>query len=170
MSNKADIRAGIKKIFEGDDSANSVVCTIESVDLTAMTCYCIPVNGDPDILGVRIIAQVSTGFICIPTVGSRVVVSFLSDSTAYVAMTSAVSEIRLNGVNYGGIVRVSDLITQLNTLQSDINTLKTLTYAAISVYSAAIDGGVSANTFNAAVLPQINTSNLANTTVKHGNG
>jgi hypothetical protein len=169
MSGVKDIKNAIRQIANNRETVN-VVCKVKSVDLTAKTCRCVPIDGTAELLNVRLIANNETGVLLIPEVNSVVIVSLIVDGAGYVSMFSGVSEVQLNGDNFQGLVKVQDLITQLNTLQTEINTLKTLTFTAISVYSAAIDGGLSANIFNLATLPQISTATLENTTVKHGNG
>lgn len=169
MSSTEDIRKAIKGLADKQGMVN-ILCRVESVDLVNKTCYCQPVYGGADIQDVRLIADNQEGFLIIPAINSVVIVSMLNHAVGYVSMFSDLQGIELNGDNYGGLVRVRELETQLNTLQTEINTLKTLVGTAISVYSAAIDGGASASTFNAATLPQINLTQLENTTVKHGNG
>jgi hypothetical protein len=85
-------------------------------------------------------------------------------------MVSKVDQIYLAGDANGGLVKVQVLNAALNNLQTEINTLKALTGTAIAVYSGILDSGASAATFNAAVLPQINISQIENTKVQHGNG
>jgi formate-dependent nitrite reductase membrane component NrfD len=85
-------------------------------------------------------------------------------------MVSKVDQVYLAGDANGGLVKVQVLNAALNNLQTEINTLKALTGTAITVYSGILDSGASAAAFNAAVLPQINISQIENTTVKHGNG
>lgn len=168
MSSTEDIRKAIKGLSNQTGMMN-ILCKVESVDLVNKTCYCQPVFGGADIQDVRLIADNQEGFLIIPAINSLVIVSMLNQAVGYVSMFSNVQEIQLNGDNYGGLVRIRELETQLNTLQTEINTLKTLVGTAIAVYSAAIDGGASASTFNAAQLPQINLTQLENITVKHGN-
>jgi len=169
MSGKADIKNALKKLVAPNGDAYSVICTVDSVDLAENTCYCVAKNGTGDIQNVRLMALNTNGFLIVPEVGSDVMVSFMSDSSAYVSLFSDISEIQLNGENYLGLVKITELKTALNLLQTDINTLKTAITALMAGY-APIDGGVALAAFNAIVLGQINVSALENTTVKHGNG
>lgn len=178
MSDKAKIKDSIRKMFEGEHDGYSVLCNVESVDLTDMTCYCIPVNGDPDILGVKLMANLTTGFLMIPEVGSKVIVSYTGESSAFVSMFSDVSEIRLNGVNYGGLALTGVLQTKLNTLEGLINNLKTA-IAAINTAGTGSPGTPVTNStlmgfFTSfpplpALVPTTQTE-ISNSTVKHGNG
>lgn len=192
MSGKGQIKDALKKLVKPNGDAYSVVCEVDSIDLSAMTCYCVTKNGTGDIQNVRLQAKTMDGFLIVPVVGSDVVVSFLSDSSAYVSMFSEIDKIEinvndtvemisigqttikasvlnLNGSNYLGLVKITELKTALNLLQTDINTLKTAVTALMAGY-APIDGGIALAAYNAIVLGQINLTTLENTTVKHGNG
>jgi hypothetical protein len=173
LSDKSDILESIRKAVEKDNDGFCVTCTVDSVDLTDMSCYCVPVKGGADILGVRLIANNNIGFVMIPTVGSLVVVSFLSDQSAYVSMFSAVSEIRINGVVNGGLVKIDDLKTQW-----DLNfaVVKSAVATALAVVDTQLivlgqpGGSVAAFNAAAASILNLNKITLENTTVKHGNG
>ena len=121
-----DLIDALRSITKQNNDGFSKVCTVDSVDLTNLTCYCVPINGDADIQEVRLMANIDNGFLLIPEIDSVVVVSFLSDSSAYVSMVSKVSEIQLNGTNYGGLIRVAELTTKLNNLENAFNQHMTL--------------------------------------------
>lgn len=91
------IRDLIKKISEQDGEMYSLVCKVKSINDDARTCVCSPLNGDADLLDVRLQASQSEneGFCIKPVVGSDVVVTFLSKQTAYVALYSDVEEMEL---------------------------------------------------------------------------
>jgi hypothetical protein len=172
-----DITKAIKALSGFDDlQFESVACNVIDVDTTNMTCDCAPINGDADFLDVRLNADYTKGFTLIPKKNSVVIVSQLSDATAYVAMYSDVDQIYLAGDSNGGLVNVNILSTALNTLQTEINTLKTTIGAnltAMGVALVAVDGGVTtaqAGVLNGVVLPQINISQIENKKVLHGNG
>jgi len=127
-----DIIRAIRDLSKSNNNSYSIVCTVKSVDLTKNTCYCSPINGDADLVGVRLIADNQTGFLLIPEVDSIVVVSFLSDSSAFVSMVSKVSEIQLNGSSFGGLVKITELTTKLNALVNAINIQLPLIASGIS--------------------------------------
>jgi hypothetical protein len=105
-----------------------------------------------------------------------VIITQLSDATAYVSMVSEVDEIYLAGDANGGLVKVEVLKTALNNLQTEINTLKTTlvtNLTAMGVALSAVDGGVTtaqAGVLSGTTLPQIDISQIENNKVKHGNG
>jgi len=124
-----ELRDALRSLVKPNNDGFSKVCTIDSVDLTTLTCYCVPLNDDADIINVRLMANIDNGFLLIPEVNSIVVVSFLSDSSAYISLVSKVSEVHLNGKNFDGLVKINDLVEKLNNLKNKVNTI-------ISIYNA----------------------------------
>ena len=124
-----DLRDALRSLVKPNNDGFAKVCTVDSVDLTTLTCYCVPLNDDADIINVRLMANIDNGFLLIPEVDSIVVVSFLSDSSAYVSLVSKVSEVHLNGKNFDGLVKINDLVEKLNNLENKVNTI-------ISTYNA----------------------------------
>ena len=180
------LRAAIQQLAGtfNKDLVDILACTVNSV--SGFTCDCTPISGDGGsmIPGVKLNAENNDGFLIVPAVGSTVLVAHSTRNNYYVFMYSDIDKVICiidnnnsyefssagfiwNGGSKGGLVNINDLKTQLNTLQAEINTLKTLTGTAITVYSAAIDSGASAATFNAATLPQINLTTLEDPKIKH---
>lgn len=165
-----DLRDALRSLVKPNNDGFAKVCTVDSIDLVKLICYCIPINGDADLVGVRLMANIDNGFLLIPEVNSIVVVSFLSDSSAYVSLVSKVSEINLNGKNFDGLVKVNDLVEKLNNLENKVNTI-------ISTYNAhthvASSFGTPTTTPVAPVtgvlIPTIK-QDLENTTILQGNG
>ena len=166
-----DIRQAIQSLSGLNDlQYEGVLCKVSDIDLATFTCTCTPTNGDAEFYDVLLNADAEKGFTLIPANDSVVIVQQTSQATAYVSMVSKVDQVYIAGDANGGLVKVQVLNAALNNLQTEINTLKALTGTAIAVYSGILDSGVSAATFNAAVLPQINITNIENTKVLHGNG
>jgi len=141
----------LRKITE-DKSAEiySVVCTVESVDEAKRTADVAPINGNAEIFDVRLQSALngSNGLCIFPVIGSVVIVTFLNKLTGYVSLFSEVdkitldteNEITIDGGQNGGLVKVNDLLNKLNTVENDINNLKTLLSAWVPVPA---DGGAS---------------------------
>jgi len=147
----------------------SIVCEVLAV--TGDKCDCSPVNGDADLIDVRLQASTTTGILITPTVGSNVVVSLLSNGSAFVSMYSDIDSIQLNGSNYDGLVKVNDLVTKLNNLENDLNTLKTAFSSWVTVPN---DGGAAlkvatASWYAASLTPTVK-ANIENPLITHGNG
>jgi hypothetical protein len=165
-----ELRDSLRKLTTPNSNAYSKVCTVDSVDLVNLTCYCIPINDDADITEVRLMANIDNGFLLIPEVNSIVVVSFLSDSSAYVSLVSKVSEIQLNGTNYDGLVRVQELTDKLNNLENKLNDL--ITACSSQVVTLAPSGTFPLASFFTSVTPLIPTQQIEieNQKVKQGDG
>jgi len=165
-----ELRDSLRTLTKPNGNAYSKVCTVDSVDLVNLTCYCIPINDDADITEVRLMANIDNGFLLIPEVNSIVVVSFLSDSSAYVSLVSKVSEIQLNGTNYDGLVRVQELTDKLNNLENKLNDL--ITACSSQVVTLAPSGTFPLDSFFTSVTPLIPTQQIEieNQTVKQGDG
>jgi hypothetical protein len=165
-----DIRQAIQALSGfGDLQYEGVVCNVSDIDLATFTCTCTPINGDAEFYDVLLNADADKGFTLIPANGSLVIIQQTSQANAYVTMVSKVDQVYLAGDANGGLVKVQVLNAALNNLQTEINTLKIAITALMAGY-APIDGGVALSTFTSLVLPQINISQIENTTVKHGNG
>jgi hypothetical protein len=165
-----ELRDSLKKLTKPNNDGYSKVCTVDSVDLINKTCYCIPINDDADITEVRLMANIDNGFLLIPEVNSIVVVSFLSDSSAYVSLVSKVSEIQLNGTNYDGLVKVQELTDKLNNLENKLNDL--ITACSSQVVTLAPSGTFPLASFFTSVTPLIPTqqTEIENQKVKQGDG
>ena len=165
-----DIRQAIQALSGFNDlTFEGIPCTVSDINTTEMTCTCTPINGDAEFFDVLLNADADKGFTLIPANNSVVIVQQTSQATAYVSMVSKVDQVYLAGDANGGLVKVQVLNAALNNLQTEINTLKIAITALMAGY-APIDGGVALSTFTALVLPQINISQIENTTVQHGNG
>ena len=164
-----DITEAIKALSGFDDlQFESVACIVSNIDPTAMTCDCAPINGDAHFLEVRLNADYKKGFTLIPKNESVVIISQLSDATAYVSMVSDVDQIYLAGDANGGLVKVDDLKTQYDAMISAFKAAIGAGFGALN----ALDGGVSLTAFNtaAASVMNLNKTTLENTKVLHGNG
>lgn len=166
------IRKAVKELSKTNDEVYSIVCTVDSVNMTDKTCDCSPIDGKADLLGVRLMAQNQTGFFIKPKVNSVVVVTMINGFTGYVAMFSEVDEIQLNGDNYDGLPQIQVMVDKYNNLENKVNTI-------ISTFNAHTHPYVNVATpatTSPSATPVVGTLTpttqieLENTTVKHGNG
>jgi len=170
---KDKISEAIKLMAKTTDEVYSIVCTVKSVDTTKNTCECEPIDGRADLIGVRLQAESTKGFLLVPEINSVVVVTMINGFTGYVAMFSDVSEIQLNGKNYNGLIQINDLKTQWD---ANVTAIKSATAGALAIIDTQLialgQAGGSATTFNglAVNIKTLNKTTLENTTVQHGNG
>lgn len=141
----AQIRAAVRKLAgtQLTDEVYLLPATVEAVDLTALTCDCTAIGGTAavDLVGVRLMAEVDDGLVQVPAIGSTVLVMYSKRETPYIAMYSELQGftlhignsavevdsdlIKLNGGNFGGLVKVSDLVSRLNAIENAFNALNT---------------------------------------------
>ena len=168
MSANEDIRSSIKEMAKSN-TPYSIVCEVLAV--TGDKCDCQPLNGMADLLNVKLQAKTTTGILITPSIGSSVIVTLTGNSNGFVSMFSDIDSIQLNGSNYDGLVKVNDLVTKLNNLENDLNTLKTAFSAWVTVPN---DGGaalkVATAAWYAASLTPTVKANIENQLIKHGNG
>lgn len=128
-----EIREAIQRIVKDSEEMYSVVATITSVDEAARTVDIQPIDGSAELFDVKLQANIdgTTGLVQIPTVDSYVVATFLSKDTAFISLCTDVDkilidteEITINGGSNGGLININDLITKLNTIENDLNSLK----------------------------------------------
>lgn len=84
----------LKEILgEREEEIYSLPCRVKSVD--GFNCVCSPINGDPDILDVRLVAddESEDKYVLIPKVNSVVLVAFLNNNAGYLAMVSEVDSV-----------------------------------------------------------------------------
>lgn len=166
-------------------------CTVVSVDEVNKSCEVEPINGDANILDVKILADADPGMFMIPKVGSTVAVSMLDKDNAFVVMYSELEKILIevgtsdaqsieikngsivfNGGNFNGLVKVSPLLQKINRLENEINKLKQIftTWAPVpNDGGLALKTEILLQTWNTTpITPITQQSDLENTKIKHG--
>lgn len=156
-----ELRDALRSLVKPNNDGFAKVCTIDSIDLTTLTCYCVPLNGDADIINVRLMANIDNGFLLIPEVNSIVVVSFLSDDSAYVSLVSKVSEVHLNGKNFNGLIKIDEQTAKLNQLVSELQ-------IQLGLIAAGITAG--GGTYTPSTLSIFNKIDYENITILQGDG
>lgn len=125
----------------------SEIGTASEVDEAKRTCTFTPVGDSAPRANIRLQSVISnkTGIVIIPKEGSTIGVTFLNKIAGFVSLTSDVENILIdtdlvqyNGGSNGGLINIGDLVTQLNKVESDINTLKAIFATWVPVPS---DGG-----------------------------
>lgn len=167
MSLNNDIKKAIKTLASEVD-INTVVCKVSNINTTKNTCTCTPIDGTAEILGVRLMAENSKGFLIIPKDGTTVIVNMINTFTGYISMFSEVDKIYLNGDTYSGLVKIDDLITKLNNLENKVNEL--VLYSQTHIHSGGtIMGSTGTGTppITTSLTPTIK-NDLENKNVVHG--
>lgn len=164
----SEIRDAIKEMSKPDNKeVYGVPCTVTKVE--GLKCTCAPINGNSDFLKVRLQAGDGNGIIMIPKVGSVVMVQPINDETGFVSLFSSIDSIQFLDGTHGGLIKIDDLVTKLNNVESDINDLKT---AFSSWVTVASDGGAALKAITATwfglPLTETKKSDLENELITHG--
>lgn len=173
MAANDDILRALYAAYRIPDEVFSIRATVASLDLVNLTCDCEPLNEGADILNVKLIADKTSGFVVIPTIGSIVYVSFLSPDDGYISMFSHIDMIKLNGNNYGGLVKVDDLVTKLNNLENLVNDLIVKYNAHTHPYvngTSPATTSVTTSLETGNIAPITNSSMISSTYSYHGSG
>lgn len=113
-----------------------IVGKVISVDESQMVCD-IDVQGAPDMQDVRlrsVIDSGETGILITPTIDSYVLVGLINNrkESAFVCSYSSVDsvklltdDIQLAGDEFGGLIKINDLVDKINTIENAVNQLKT---------------------------------------------
>lgn len=160
----------LQKALEENNEIYSKVCKVIAYDSSKETIDVEPIDGDTEIIEVRLIAGESkTPFICVPSVGSFVVVTFLSVETAFCSLYSEIETIKIRGDQFGGLIKIEELVKQLDIMTNRINTLYDAINKGVPIPQ---DGGVGfQNTMKAILSTQVQKEdfkNIENENVKHG--
>ncbi|GEM_PF-3052936 len=118
--------------------------SVKEVDRDTLTCTVLPQDG-VEMFDVRLkagVENVTEGLVEIPAVDSSVLVVLIGNSTenAFVAKCSRVEEVLFYGGANGGLIRVEELVSQLEKINSYLNTLSSALKPPFPVLTP--DGGL----------------------------
>ncbi len=172
MENLRDL---LKKALETDEEIYGIIAEVEDVDVDEMTCDVSPLNGDADIIGVKLKTGAKTsGILLVPKIGSLVIVNMLTKEDGFVAMFSEIDQaliniedIQFNGGANGGLIKIAALQTQIAKITAFMNLIKNTWGSAVPVAS---DGGAAIKAAFISALAAMETPDLSaitNDKVKH---
>ena len=89
-----DLRKAIQNASKGNDEIYSFVGEVLNIDTSKRTCDVRPLNGSADLFDVRLQAVEGNtgGWFLLPKKGSKIIVSFTSNVSAYAAAFSEIDE------------------------------------------------------------------------------
>jgi hypothetical protein len=133
MSDRSDdIREAVRQLAGTHlvDKTHVAVAQVVSVDIDACTCVVLQVTGQTSATRTAsLMTDVGDGFLLIPAIDSTVIIAWSDRNRPYVAMFSdlqdvyldATGKITMNQGVLGGLVKVRDLVTKLNTIENKLN-------------------------------------------------
>jgi hypothetical protein len=155
---------------DGDDIYENLFAKVVSVDIPSKTCTVNTIADEMDLFDIRLIADSSDGVLFVPAVDSVVGICMINEVEGYVTLFSSLTSIKFSDGAHGGLIKITDLVTQLNNLESDVNDLKQVLSTTWTPVSN--DGGAAlkaaAATWAAATLTETLNADIENTTITHG--
>lgn len=151
------VREMLRAIIGIDGLPTSVLGKVKSVNQEEKTCIVTPIDQGSDYVDVLLMADASDiGIYIVPVIDSLVMITPQNEQTYFVSMFGPVASILLRGDANGGVVKASDLVTKINTLENNMN--------LIVAWGATVTPPLSG------IAPIIPTTALeiSSTTVKHG--
>lgn len=102
----SEVKKAIRSLMNTDDEVYSIIGKVTKVDKKRKVVNVEPLNGDAEILGVRLQSNESDteGVVIYPKKGSHVTVTFLNKDTGYVAQFSEMDGIEWKFKNLKGAV------------------------------------------------------------------
>ena len=141
MSDLTDAFAQLVRKEIDAENFYSQIGKATNVDETKRTCDFTPIEADSKVTGVRLQGALSStkGIVLVPKDNSAIVVSFFDRLTGFVVLTDELEKIIIdtdlvvfNGGSDDGMVKINDLVTQLNNLENAFNAHTHITTATVS--------------------------------------
>ena len=129
---------------------------VNSVDTTKRTCNVTTITGNATLsFDAQLMAGVADGVLIIPEIESYVFVLKSKYTIPFVILYSDIDSVSFMGGEFGGIVKVAELVKKINDLEKRLN--------EIAIWSGTVSPPLISN-------PLILTkrADLENTSVKHG--
>lgn len=159
----------IKQLAANIEEVYSLPCKVVSIDSDNLA-ELEPLNGDPNLLAVRLVAGASDNPLLItPVIGSAVIATFLSRNTAFISLFSEIESVEIRGGDLGGLIKIEELKSELAKLTARVDDIISAINGGVPV---ATDGGAalqtSIKTALALIIDKENFTNMENEKVKHG--
>lgn len=191
----ATIEELIKLMAKSTVPVQVVVCKVIAVDKAKCIVDAKPVNGNADMLDVRLKAVITddaNGLIVYPAKGSHVLVNIINNDIrqAYVSLTDKIESAKLtiqgneitlnkdkavvkwklvefNGGNLGGFIKIVELVKRINIIEALVNAL--ISWANLHVHTTTAPGSPTTTTVTAftQTLQPTTVSQIENPKIKH---
>ncbi len=129
MSKEKEIEVYVQRLAGTylKDLISIFACNVDSVNEPERTCDCTPIGSEANtaLPGVLLSAENNNGFLCLPVVGSTVIVAISTRNTAFILMYSDIEKVQFMDGSLGGMVKVIDLVERLNNIEDKVNDIIT---------------------------------------------
>jgi len=164
-SGRTNLVNAFRALIKGETLEPPIIGTViaiegNNVDIKPLS------NDDADILSVRLVAndEPEERFIIFPKVQSVVIINMLNKDEGYVAMFSKVDAIELKGSEFGGLIKIEDLVTKINRLEDKMNEFINI----FSLHFHPSNGAPPTPPFPTTIAPLTNRNDMENEDIKHG--
>lgn len=152
---------------QNEDKVRLLQCTVNSVDLANRTAHVTTITGQSTLdFDVQLQAGIADGLIIEPLVNSMVYVLMSKYTLPFIVQYSDIVSLSINGIEFGGLVKVIELTNKLNALENIVNDLilKFNTHTHIAAGTpTSITSVIETNN-----LTPTQQSEIENTVIKHG--
>lgn len=161
-----NIRDTIKQIV--GDNETMMYCEVTEVD--GVLCTVQPIDTDlAEINNIRLVAEEQDAvFFPIPKLGSQVIVCLTGDNNGYIAMFGELESIAIRGDQYGGLVKVEDLVSKLNAIENKVNSIINTLNSTVIPLAPSGSYPLSTDFESVGTLTNTQKSDIENENVKHG--
>jgi hypothetical protein len=170
-----DIATAIRMITNTHltDKVRMFDAEVNDVSMKDRTCEVTMIGGQSaNTLTVRLMASADDGLLMKPTIGSTIVVMMSEYTAPFVAKYSGVDSITMLGGDLKGLVKVDDLVTQLNNLEDFVKDLaqkyNAHTHPYVNVSASAVTSPVLPPDQETGVITNTQASDLENTNITQG--
>lgn len=169
MAKENDILRGLQALGAGNEKTFFATVEKNYPDKDYIDVRCLSGTLYTEVRKRAAIGESDKGILITPAVGSSVIVSRIGESDElFVEMFSEVDTIQYNGGKNEGLVKVVELTAKLNSLENDLNNLKTV---FTSWVIAPSDGGAAlktaAATWAGQKLTKTNKTEIQNEKITH---
>lgn len=158
------------ELAQQGEEVYSSVAFVKSVNKENAT-VTVEIVGGAVLEDVRLQQVPASGVLLLPKEESLVVISWVNDTTAFVSLTSEITDIAFIGDNFGGLIKIQDLTDKINEL------VKAFNDHTHTIPKVVTNGSPSTQTAVNVVVPKIltpakelNRADYENTQIKHGGG
>ena len=170
-----DIATAIRMITNTHltDKVRMFDAEVNSVSMTDRTCEVTMIGGkSANTLTVRLMASADDGLLIKPTIGSTIVVMMSEYTAPFVAKYSGVDSITMLGGDLKGLVKLDNVVTQLNNLEDFVKDLaqkyNAHTHPYVNVSAAATTSPILPPDQETGVITNTQASDLENTNITQG--
>jgi len=170
-----DIATAIRMITNTHltDKVRMFDAEVNSVSMTDRTCEVTMIGGkSANTLTVRLMASADDGLLMKPTIGSTIVVMMSEYTAPFVAKYSGVDSITMLGGDLKGLVKLDNVVTQLNNLEDFVKDLaqkyNAHTHPYVGVSGPATTSPILPQDQETGVITKTQASDLENTNITQG--